>query len=154
EMRTVTFSDAGVVKLLNDKFVCAWVNRRPDLKFKDGLYPKEWRPRGLANGAAVTNITSVFATSDGTVIHAIPGYLDVAGFKRHLEFAQNLQAQLYDPAVKKEDRADLYAQAHLKAAKVAKDDNEGEAHRLLAERFMRVGELKFEFFDGLGNVFR
>jgi hypothetical protein len=153
-MRTVTFSDGGMVKLLGDKFVCAWVNRRPDLKFKDGLYPKEWRPRGLANGAAVTNITSVFAAPDGTVIHAMPGYLDVAGFKRHFEFAHALQAQLYDPAVKREDRAGLYAKAHLKAAKEAKDDNEAEAHRLLAERFMRVDELKFGFFDGLGNVFR
>ena len=153
-MRTVAFSDAGVVKLLKDGFVCAWVNRRPDLKFKDGLYPKEWRPRGLANGAAVTNITSVFAAPDGTVIHAMPGYLDVAGFKRHLEFAQKLQAQLYDPAVKEKDRASLYAQAHMKAGETARDDNEGEAHLLLAQRYMRVDKLKFEFFDGLGNVYR
>jgi len=152
-MRTVAFSDAGIVKLLNDKFVCAWVNRRPDLKFKDGLYPKEWRPRGLPNGAAVTNVTSVFAAPDGTVIHAMPGYLDVAGFKRHLEFAQKLQAQLYDPAVKKEDRAGLYAKAHQKAAKCGLDDNEGEAHLLLAQHFMRVDELKFGFFDGLGDAF-
>jgi hypothetical protein len=153
-MRTVTFSDVGIVKLLNDNFVCAWVNRRPDLKFMDGLYPKEWRPRGLPNGAAVTNVTSVFAAPDGTVIHAMPGYLDVAGFKRHLEYARKLQAQLYDPAVKKEDRAGLYAKAHLDAAKEAKNDNEGEAHRLLAPRFMRVDEFKLGFFDGLGDVMR
>jgi len=153
-MRTVAFSDAGIVKLLGDKFVCAWVNRRPELKFKDGLYPKDWRPRGLCNGEAVTNITSVFAAPDGTVIHAMPGYLDVAGFKRHLEFALGLQAQLYDPAVKEKDRAGLYAKAHLKAGEVSKDYNEGQAHRLLAQHFMRVDELKFEFFDGLGNVFR
>lgn len=153
-MRTVTFSDAGIVKLLNDKFVCAWVNRRPDLKFKDGLYPKEWSPRGLPNGAAVTNVTAVFAAPDGTVIHAMPGYLDVPSFKRHLEFARKLQARLFDPAVRKEDRARLYAKAHLEAAKVAKDENEGDAHRLLAQRFMGVGELKFDHFDGLGNVLR
>lgn len=152
-MRTVAFSDAGIVKLLGDKFVCAWVNRRPDLQFKDGLY-KGWLPRGLSNGAAVTNVTSVFAAPDGTVIHAMPGYLDINGFKRHLEFAQKLQAQLYDPAVRKEDRAGIYAKAHLAAAKVAKDDNEGEAHQLLAPKLMRVNELKYAFFDGLGNVFR
>ncbi|HEY3226161.1 MAG TPA: hypothetical protein VGK61_04080 [Planctomycetota bacterium] len=153
-MRTVTFSDGGIVKLLNDKFVCAWVNRRPDLKFMDGLYPKEWRPRGLPNGAAVTNITSVFAAPDGTVIHAIPGYLNVAGFKRHLEFARKLQARLFDPAVKKEDRAGLFAKAHLEASKEAKDDNESEAHRLLAQRLMRVADLKVDYFDGLGDVMR
>jgi len=153
-MRTVTFSDAGIVKLLNDKFVCAWVNRRPDLKFKDGLYPKEWRPRGLCNGTAVTNVTAVFAAADGTILHAMPGYLDVAGFKRHLDFALKLQARLYDPAVKKEDRAGLYAKAHLSAAKEAKDENEAEAHGLLAPRLMRVADFKFGFFDGLGNVMR
>ena len=152
-MRTVAFSDAGVVKLLGDKFVCAWVNRRPDLKFKDGLYPKDWRPRGLANGAAVTNVTSVFATPDGTVIHAMPGYLDVAGFKRHLEFAQKVQARLFDPAVKEVERAGLYAGLHTQAAKDAKDDNEGAAHLMLAGQFMRVGGLKFDFFDRLGNRF-
>jgi hypothetical protein len=151
-MRTVAFSDAGIVKLLGDKFVCAWVNRRPDLKFKDGLYAKGWLPRGLPDGSAVTNITSVFAAPDGTVIHAMPGYLDVAGFKRHLEFAQKLQARLQETAVK--DRAQIYAEAHLAAAKIAKDGNEGEAHTLLAPKVMRVDELKFEFFDGLGNVFR
>ena len=152
-MRTVTFSDDGIVKALGDKFVCAWVNRRPDLKFKDGLYSKGWRPRNLPNGTAVTNVTSVFAAPDGTVIHAMPGYLDVAGFKRHLEFAQELQARLYDPAVKKDDRPRLYAEAHLEAAKVARDNNEGEAHRLLAQQFMQVDEMKFEFFDKLGNEF-
>src|SRR5262245_22305143 len=153
-MRTVAFSEAGIVKVLGDRFVCAWVNRRPELKFKDGLYPESWRPRGLANGAAVTNVTSVFAAPDGIVIHAMPGYLDAAGLKRHLEFAQALQARLYDPAVRKEDRAGIYSRAHLEAAKVATDGNEGEAHTLLASRILRVDEFKFGFFDELGNVFR
>jgi hypothetical protein len=151
-MRTVTFSDKGIKKLLGDSFVCAWVNRRPCLKFKDGLYPAEWKPRGLSNGAAVTNVTSVFAAPDGTLIHAIPGYLDAAGLKRHLEFAQKLQAQLQEAAIK--DRARIYSEAHSAAAKIAKDDNEREAHELLARIFMRVSELKYELFDHLGNVFR
>jgi len=152
-MRTVAFSDPEVVKLLNEKFVCAWMNRRPDLKFKDGLYPKEWRPRGLPNGTAVTNVTSVFAAPDGTVIHAMPGYLDVAGFKRHLEFALALQEKLYDPAVQGEARAGIYAKAHREAATTSKDDNEREAHELLATKWMRVAELKVTLFDCLGNRF-
>jgi len=152
-MRTVAFSDPEVVKLLNEKFVCAWVNRRPDLKFKDGLYGKEWKPRCLGNGAAVTNITSVFASADGTVVHAMPGYLDVAGFKRHLAFAEKLRDQLFDPAVKKDDRSAIYSKLHLEAAKSAKDDNESDAHTMLAPRLMRVEELKFNFFDGLGDEF-
>ena len=141
-MRTVTFSEAETVKALNAKFVSAWVNRRPDLKFKDGLYPATWKPCGLPNGAAVTNVTSVFAAPDGTVIHAIPGYLDGPEFRRQLDFALALHAKLYDPAVKREDRARLYTQAHEKAG-----------HVLLAKRFMRTDEMPFEFFDSLGNEF-
>src|SRR5688572_24218939 len=104
-MRTVAFSDPEVIKLLTEKFVCAWVNRRPDLKFKDGLYGKNWKPRGLPDGAAVTNVTSVFADPDGTILHAIPGYLNPAAFKRHMAFARRLHLRLTDPEVKNhEDR--------------------------------------------------
>ena len=141
-MRTVTFSEAETVKALNSNFVSAWANRRPELKFKDGLYPATWKPRSLPNGAAVTNVTSVFAASDGTIVHAIPGYLDGAEFRKQLDFAFALHAKLYDPKVKRADRAGIYAEAHRKAG-----------HDLLANRFMRTDEMPFDFFDSLGNVF-
>jgi hypothetical protein len=152
-MRTVAFSDAGIVKFLNDKFVCAWVNKRPDLKFKDGLYANQGRRKGLPNGAAVANVTAVFAAPDGTVIHAIPGYLDIPAFKRQLEFALELNARLLDPAVRRQDRAGLYAEAHRKAAQQWKNEVEGYAHKLLAPRLMRVDELPLHYFDGTGKSY-
>jgi hypothetical protein len=150
-MRTVAFSEAETVKALSEKFVCAWVNRRPDLKFKDGLYPPGWKPRGLSNGSAVTNVTSVFATPDGTIMHAIPGYLDGASFRRHLDFALALARQL--SAADAARRAGLHAETHKAAAKATRGYIERQAHEMLAPKLMRVGEMKFEFFDGLGNVF-
>lgn len=152
-MRTVTFSDPAIVKLLNDRFVCAWINKRPDLKFLDGLYGKEWRPRGLGNGAGEANVTSIFASSDGTVVHGMPGCLDATAFKKQAEFAFDLNARLSSSAIRREDRAGLYAEAHSKAAKSSKNDVEGAAHKMLAPRFMRVNEFRLNFFDGLGRAY-
>jgi len=148
-MRTVAFSDAGLVKVLNDEFVCAWVNKRPDLKFKDGLYSKPGCGSGLPNGAAVANVTSVFAAPDGTVLHAVPGVLDAPAFQRHIKFARSLHAELAD--VPRGKRAGLYFEAHRRAAKTA-PDVESTAHTALSARFMRVDELPLTYFDCLGRV--
>ena len=151
-MRTVAFSEAETVKALNEKFVCSWVNRRPDLKFKDGLYPPKWKPRCLPAGAGVTNVTSVFATADGMILHAIPGYLDGASFRRQLEFAASLQSQLAAaPAAR---RGAVYKEVHQIAATATRYHYyEATAHQRLATAMMWVGDMKFEFFDDLGNVF-
>ena len=75
-MRTVTFSNAEVVKALNKHFVCAWINKSPFQRFQDGLYTG--RPTvELPNRTAPDNVTSVFASWDGTVVHALSGSMDV-----------------------------------------------------------------------------
>lgn len=145
----MTFSDPAVEKALRRDFVCAWMNKSPKAKFADGLYDRVKVPQGLGNGTGVTNVTAVFASSDGTVIHAMPGYLDPASFLRHLEFAKALSAHLSDPSVRREDRAGMYARAHLEAAKNSKIVLEQKAHRLLPARFMRVDEFPRNFFAGL-----
>ena len=151
-MRTVTFSDAEVIKQLNDTFVCAWVNRRPDLKFKDGLYGPTWKPSGLSDGAGVTNVTSVFATSDGTILHAVPGFLNPAAFKRHLAFARRLHLRLTDPEVKSnEDRSSLYSQAHVDASKISKERKGMAAHHMMSAACLHISEFKVTFFDDLGE---
>jgi len=148
-MRTVTFSDDGVVKLLNEQFVCAWVNKRPERKFRDGTNANIKCEIRLPNGLGLTNVTAVFAAADGTVIHAMPGFLDVPAFKLHLEFARDLHSRLFAPDVKPEERAAIHARAHLKAADEAKDKLEKDAHTLLATCFMRVDEMPLNLFDGL-----
>jgi hypothetical protein len=147
----VTFSDPGVVKLMNEQFVCAWINKTPQTKFRDGMYAQSKVPMGLPLGTGVNNVTAVFAAADGTVVHAMPGYLDVVSFKHHLEFARDLHARLFDGNVAKADRAGIYADAHRKAAKETKIDLEREAHELQAPRFMRVDEMSLKFFDRLAR---
>ncbi len=153
-MRTVTFSDEGVVKQLNEHFVCAWVNKRPDRKFRDGTYANLKCPLVLRNGVGVTNVTAVFAAADGTVIHAMPGYLDVPTFKKHLEFARDLHARLFDPEVVPEDRPTIHADAHRKSAEEATVKLEKDAHALLSARFMRVDEMPLTFFNEVKRTVR
>jgi hypothetical protein len=150
-MRTVAFSDAGIVKVLGDKFVCAWANKRPDLKFKDDLYGTCWVPRGLRNGAAAANVTCVFATADGRLIHAVPGYLDANGLKRHVEFATSLHETLLKAAP--EDRTTLVIKAHLAAARRAPNREEKSAHELLSKGPLWAKDLALDHFDAVGNIF-
>ena len=148
----MTFSDPAVAKALRRDFVCTWVNIAPAAKkYPDGLYDGVKMPQGLRNGTGVTNVAAVFVSPDGTVIHAMPGYLDPATFQRHLEFAKALDPQLSDPWVSREERARIYIQAHLDAEKRPCDKLEQAAHRLLAARFMRVEELPPGFFGSLGG---
>lgn len=140
-----------MVRALRRDFVCAWVNKTPKATFPDGMYDPCKTPRGLPVGTGVTNVTAVFASADGTVIHAMPGYLDPASFLRHLEFAKALDRTLSDPSVRRADRAGLYAEAHRTAGSVSKIDLEKGTHALLAGRFMRTDELPLEFFNRLGR---
>lgn len=140
-----------MAKALRRDFVCAWVNKTPKAKFQDGMYDHCKNPRGLPVGTGVTNVTAVFASADGTVIHAMPGYLDPASFLRHLEFAKSLERKLSDPGIRRADRAGLYAEAHRNAGKASQIELEQAAHALLAGRFMRTDELSLDFFNRLAR---
>ena len=150
-MRAVTFSNPEVAKLMNDTLVCAWTNKGPEQKYRDGMYEGGRTFQILTNGVGITNVTSVFAAPDGTVLHAVPGYLGVSSFKRHVDFARAMHARLFGKGVRRQDRAELYADAHRTAMKESRENQEIEAHELLAARYMRVGDLPFKFFDGMAR---
>ena len=140
-----------VAKELNKGFVCAWKNKTPQARFPDGMhaYLKNGK-QGLGNGAGVTNVTAIFATADGELLHAMPGYLDPQSFLRHLAFAKTMHAQL--AGVRREDRAGVYQAAHEKAVREGTDDLDKGAHRLLAPRLMRIDELPLGYFNKLARV--
>jgi hypothetical protein len=89
-MRTVTFSDAALAAELDARFACVWVNQRPSEEFKDfrQIAPRE--VRSLGTGAGVTNVTSIFATPEGRVLNAFPGYLNPETFRAEMELAQEV----------------------------------------------------------------
>ena len=136
-MRTVTFSDPGIVKLLNESFVCAWINKRPRQKFTDGLYAGK-PVKALANGTAPDNVTSVFAAWDGTVIHAMSGSLDVDAFKEALAFARDLHDKVYEGVGRKPDADKTYAEAHRIAGNKSKDHLVRNTHLRLARELRSI----------------
>ena len=147
-MRTVTFSDASVAKLLNESFVCAWVNKRPFKQFRDGIY-KGQKPAALPNGTAPDNVTSVFAAWDGTVIHAMSGSLDTDAFKRNLAFACDLHDKLYEGVGRKSFAGVIYRGAHMKASDNAPDPRTSQIHSRLSKSFSSIKDWYPTLFEML-----
>jgi len=153
-MRTVTFSDATVVKALNKSFVCAWVNKRPVARFQDRPYPsREWC-RIVANGFAATNVTSVFATPDGTVIHAMPGTLDADAFRMNLEFARGLHERMLQTGEPRTRGKEIYIEAHQKAAGETKEWLSKRVHARMTENMRHVSDFSLKLFEDLDRFFR
>ena len=148
-MRTGTFSEAAVAKRVGETCVSAWLNKRPAMKIPDGLYKGlGWSIR-LNNGSAAHNLTSVFAHSDGTVLHAAPGVLDAATFLEHLEFALALGGRIYDKGARRKDAEDIRAEAHRKAAETAQDPIRREAHKRMAGTGWTLQTFPKDLFDDL-----
>ena len=131
-MRTVTFSKPSLAKAMNDSFVCAWFNRQAEKKFRDGAFthpPKSVVPRP---GEAASNVTSIFAASDGTVLHAVPGYLGPTAFAIEVDFALALHERMYPDGDHSEQAEMIYKAAHKEAVGEGAGGYSGPSHYLLA----------------------
>jgi hypothetical protein len=138
-MRTVTFSDPEVVKSLNKHFVCAWINKAPFRRFKDGLYAGQ-PPLELPNRTAPDNVTSVFASWDGTVVHALSGSMNVKEFRRNVDFARDLSDQLYEGVGLRAYAGAIYADAHKQAANQAGDDLAYRTHMRMSKEMRKIND--------------
>ena len=144
-MRTVTFSEPAVVNYLNEHFVCAWVNKRPDVKFKDG--PVKGSELARRNGTGSTNVTSLFAAADGTVLHAMPGYRDLDSFLEQASFARFVYDRMYDGAHVRRPHAEAsYVSAHATAHQNVAELLEKRAHRHLSQKLVKLHEFPKEWF--------
>ena len=70
-MRTVTFSDASVSRILNDNFICTWVNREPGFHNCDLTAE---RMISEYESFATKNFCTFFATPDRDVLHYASGF--------------------------------------------------------------------------------
>ncbi len=138
-MRTVVFSDEGVAREMNARFVSSWLNRRPEARFHGTPDVRE-----LPLGAGADNVTSIFSTPDGLVLNAVPGYLDAANFLKEMRLALALHERLRARGL----NGGTYAQAHRdfdtgnRIARLAHD-------RLAKAGLPRIEELRPGYFDGL-----
>src|SRR5437764_2889007 len=90
-MRTVTFADGRVVDLLNEGYVVVWNNHRLDrsAKGQQPLYNKE-EMAAYPEGGGGSNLYTVIAASDGTVLNVLTGYWSAPTLLNELEFCRGL----------------------------------------------------------------
>ncbi len=84
----MTFSDPHVRKLLNKRFVCAWINTQGDsnagASFAHG--PKE-PAGGCLRGNGEHNIQLIVMTPKGKIFHVISGFISPKELREQLSFA-------------------------------------------------------------------
>lgn len=138
-MRTGVFSDERVALATNARFISVWENRRPEVKFPDGraLRPEKILegPCSLPIGAGGTNVISVFATPEGDVLTAVPGFLDVERFFDEMRVAWEVDQAVRDGAGQViKDYWKPFARIHESAARRWGGVGPGLAHHELARR--------------------
>ena len=104
-LRTVTFSDPEVQRLLDAQFVVTWHNQAQDLFPGKPGSPSDHQPavsehylRTFPDGAGGGNVRMFFCTPDARIVHSIEGYYRPATFLAEVAFAQQLMAVAGDPA--------------------------------------------------------
>lgn len=89
-MRTVTFSNAEVTKLLDDHFDLYWTNQLPEL-FRDPKAPPKRYPEAqmaqFPEGGGGGNVRVFVCTRDGRIVHHLRGYWSPERLLDELRFA-------------------------------------------------------------------
>jgi hypothetical protein len=93
-MRTVTFADARVVDLLNERFVVVWNNHSADRTTRgvQAAYSKE-EMAAYPEGGGGNNLYTLVAASDGSVLASLSGYWSADTLLEELEFCRGLSPQ-------------------------------------------------------------
>lgn len=99
-MRTRTFANDKVIRLLNEHFVCTWSNKYKGVEFPSQMNKMldEVSGKMFPNGAGGTSIT--FSTPDGVVLHTVEGYCDADRLVKEIERVLKLKKECLDKNLK------------------------------------------------------
>src|SRR5262245_26883453 len=92
-MRTVTFSEASVSRVLNEYFICTWVNREPGFHNCDLTAERMITEYDMF---ATKNFCTFFATPDLDVLHYASGFYKPEPYLREVRFVRELQKAVLD----------------------------------------------------------
>ncbi len=156
-MRTVTFSDPAIRKDLAARFACVWINKRPGETFEKHKPLPEAQCRTLPVGAGTSNVTSIFALADGTVLNAVPGHLDPGRFREEMELAFEVDRWGFEvyPELHRRRAATLDPPRKSKGTvkmlpRIGTSWSRPEAHRKLAGAgLLRLEQVTYRYFDEL-----
>lgn len=147
------FSDAVLAAELNAKFACAWVNKKPSEKFEYFRQITDRECRSLTPGAGASNVTSIFATPEGRVLNAFPGYLAPETFRAEMKLAEEVHRWGFeDYEGLHRARAEAYLPRKLPAKTTRADDSMlpigVRVHRKLAKAgFLWVEDVTDAYFN-------
>ena len=137
------FSDERVALAFNARFVSVWENRDPRARFTDHTPRPEryiFQPdEDLPIGTGETNVTCVFATPEGHILNAVPGYLTVEALFEEMRVALAVRERTMDGEFKlKPGASRAYTGIHRAAANLWGPTIPGRAHDRLAKLGMGV----------------
>lgn len=94
-MRTVSFSNKSVRKLLNNEFVNTFSNTTGDpTAGKSIWHSPDDSPGHCERGLGEQNVQTIFMTPEGKIFHAANGYLSPEDLLGEIEFAKGLFARI------------------------------------------------------------
>ena len=87
-MRTVSFSNAKVQKLLNENFVCSFENSKGQRSTGSSFSHKPSDPPGpCSRGVGKQNVQLFFITANAEIFHVLTGYVGPEDLIREITFA-------------------------------------------------------------------
>jgi hypothetical protein len=110
-MRTVSFSDSGVQKLLSDQFICLRLNTRGDPTAGESFSHAPQDPAGpCVRGNGQQNVQVLILTADGEIFHVTTGFVGPEDLQTELKFALATYGKLTH---RQADRPGLVRDAHF-----------------------------------------
>lgn len=110
-MRTVSFSDDGVRKLLNDEFICFRLNTRGDPTAGESFSHAPRDPAGpCLRGNGRQNVQILFLTPAAEIFHVLTGFVGPEDLKAELEWALAVSGEINEHG---DDRKTALRDAHV-----------------------------------------
>lgn len=110
-MRTVSFSDVGVRKLLNEDFICFRLNTRGDPTAGESFSHAPSDPAGpCLRGNGRQNVQILFMTPAAEIFHVLTGYVGPEDLKAELDWALAVYGEITEQS---DDRKSAVRNAHV-----------------------------------------
>lgn len=110
----MTLSDKKVLQFLRDTFVCGWQNiKGSEQAGQSNEHAKGSKPANVNNGSGFHNVQMFVLTSDGRVVHCLPGFWKPDLLLKELEFALTLVKVWEDASLSPRKKSEKFIDAHL-----------------------------------------
>ena len=116
-MRTVSFSDDRVRKLLNEEFICLRLNTRGDPTAGESFSHAPRDPAGpCLRGNGRQNVQVLFLTPEGEIFHVLTGFVGPDELQTELKWALAAYDKIAEPS---DDRKAVIREAHREYLRTA-----------------------------------